>query len=191
MSVTATEPLIASGPVLLALDGAVARLRLNRPEASNGLDVPLLRALHDAVLRCHSDPRVRAVLLSGEGKHFCAGGDVRTFASKGERLPEYLREATAWLQASARTEGAPGQQLSYFRAFTTLDQAGTLEVPVPRICVRAVGHEVQERCAENVSSVELVERVQGLVGIGDRCVETLASANTSEGALTATARACP
>ncbi|TMD00918.1 MAG: enoyl-CoA hydratase/isomerase family protein [Chloroflexi bacterium] len=101
MSVTATEPLIASGPVLLALDGAVARLRLNRPEASNGLDVPLLRALHDAVLRCHSDPRVRAVLLSGEGKHFCAGGDVRTFASKGERLPEYLREATAWLQASA------------------------------------------------------------------------------------------
>ena len=99
--------------------------------------------------------------------------------------------APAWLQASARTEGAPGQQLSYFRAFTTLDQAGTLEVPVPRICVRAVGHEVQERCAENVSSVELVERVQGLVGIGDRCVETLASANTSEGALTATARACP
>src|SRR5207253_11106646 len=101
MTVTATEPLIASGPVLLALDGAVARLRLNRPEASNGLDVPLPRALHEAVLRCHSDPRVRAVLLSGEGKHFCAGGDVRTFASKGERLPEYLREATAWLQASA------------------------------------------------------------------------------------------
>ncbi|HVS42484.1 MAG TPA: enoyl-CoA hydratase-related protein [Candidatus Dormibacteraeota bacterium] len=101
MTVTATEPLIATGPVLLDLDGAVARLRLNRPEASNGLDVSLLRALHDAVLACHADPRVRAVLLSGEGKHFCAGGDVRTFASKGERLPEYLREATAWLQASA------------------------------------------------------------------------------------------
>ncbi len=50
---------------------------------------------------CHSDPRVRCVLLSGEGKHFCAGGDVRTFASKGERLPDYLREATTWLQASA------------------------------------------------------------------------------------------
>ena len=105
--------------------------------------------------------------------------------------PRQAGAASLWLQASARTEGAPGQQLSYFRAFTTLDQAGTLEVPVPRICVRGVGHEVQERCAENVSSVELVERVQGLVGIGDRCVETLASANTSEGALTATARACP
>jgi 2-(1,2-epoxy-1,2-dihydrophenyl)acetyl-CoA isomerase len=101
MTVAAPEPLIASGPVLLELDGAVARLRLNRPEASNGLNVPLLKALFDAVMRCHADPRVRAVLLSGEGPHFCAGGDVREFASKGERLPEYLREATTWLQASA------------------------------------------------------------------------------------------
>jgi 2-(1,2-epoxy-1,2-dihydrophenyl)acetyl-CoA isomerase len=38
------------------------------------------------------------VIITGEGRHFCAGGDVRTFASKGDRLPEYLREATAWLQ---------------------------------------------------------------------------------------------
>ena len=37
-------------------------------------------------------------LLSGEGRNFCAGGDIKTFESKGEALPEYLREATAWLQ---------------------------------------------------------------------------------------------
>jgi len=97
----AGEPLIASGPVLLDLDGAVARLRLNRPEASNGMNLELLRALFEAVMRCHGDPRVRAVLLSGEGPHFCAGGDVREFAARGERLPECVREATAWLQASA------------------------------------------------------------------------------------------
>jgi 2-(1,2-epoxy-1,2-dihydrophenyl)acetyl-CoA isomerase len=95
------EPLIDSGPVLLDLDGGVARLRLNRPEASNGLDVPLLEALYAALMRCHGEPRVRAVLLSGEGPHFCAGGDVKTFASKGEQLPDYLREATSWLQISA------------------------------------------------------------------------------------------
>lgn len=41
---------------------------------------------------------MKVVVLTGEGKHFCAGGDVRTFASKGEALPDYLREATAWLQ---------------------------------------------------------------------------------------------
>jgi 2-(1,2-epoxy-1,2-dihydrophenyl)acetyl-CoA isomerase len=90
-----------SGPVLLELDGGVARLRLNRPEASNGLDVPLLKALYDSLMRCHGDPGVRALLLSGEGPNFCAGGDVKTFASKGEALPDYLREATSWLQISA------------------------------------------------------------------------------------------
>jgi 2-(1,2-epoxy-1,2-dihydrophenyl)acetyl-CoA isomerase len=94
-----TEKIIDSGPVLLDLDDhGVARLRLNRPEASNGMNVELLRAFHEAVLRCHGDSRVRALIVSGEGRHFCAGGDVRTFASKGEELPEYLREATAWLQ---------------------------------------------------------------------------------------------
>jgi 2-(1,2-epoxy-1,2-dihydrophenyl)acetyl-CoA isomerase len=86
-------------PVALdvAADG-IARLRLNRPHASNGLNVELLKALHDAILRCHADPSVRVVLLTGEGRSFCAGGDIHTFEAKGEGLPDYLREATAWLQ---------------------------------------------------------------------------------------------
>ena len=89
---------IDDGPVLLDIEEGVARLRLNRPEASNGMDVPFLRALHTAILRCHSEPEVRVVVISGEGRNFCAGGDVRVFAAKGEALPDYLREATAWLQ---------------------------------------------------------------------------------------------
>lgn len=96
-----SEKLIESGPVLLDLEpDGVARLRLNRPEAANGMNVEFLRALHDAVLRCHGEPRLRAVILSGEGSNFCAGGDVRTFASKGAALPDYLREATTWLQTA-------------------------------------------------------------------------------------------
>jgi 2-(1,2-epoxy-1,2-dihydrophenyl)acetyl-CoA isomerase len=94
-----SEALIDNGAVLLDLGpSGIARLRLNRPEASNGMNVELLQALHAAILRCHGEPRVRVVVLSGEGKNFCAGGDVKTFASKGEQLPDYLREATAWLQ---------------------------------------------------------------------------------------------
>lgn len=96
-----TERLIAEGPVLVNLDGAVAHIRFNRPEASNGLDVGFLRSLYDALMVVHGDSRVRAVLLTGEGKHFCAGGDVKTFASKGEALPDYLREATTWLGSVA------------------------------------------------------------------------------------------
>jgi len=92
------EDLIGEGPVLLALDDGVAHLRLNRPEASNGMDIALLRALHDAILVCHRDRRVLVVVLTGEGRNFCAGGDVKVFAAQGEQLPDYLREATAWLQ---------------------------------------------------------------------------------------------
>jgi 2-(1,2-epoxy-1,2-dihydrophenyl)acetyl-CoA isomerase len=86
-----------SGPVLLSMDQGVAHLRLNRPEASNGLDVTLLKTLHSALMSCHADPGLRVVLFTGAGKNFCAGGDVKDFASKGADLPDYLREATSWL----------------------------------------------------------------------------------------------
>lgn len=94
-----TEKLIAEGTALLDLDeDGVGHLRMNRPEASNGMDVPFLRSLYDAIMACHGEPRLRVVVLTGEGPNFSAGGDIKTFASKGEALPDYLREATSWLQ---------------------------------------------------------------------------------------------
>ena len=96
-----TEKLIDSGMVLLDLDDSgIGRLTLNRPEAANGMSVPFLRALYDALMRCHSEPRLRVLVVSGAGPNFCAGGDIKDFASKGEGLPDYLREATSWLQIS-------------------------------------------------------------------------------------------
>jgi 2-(1,2-epoxy-1,2-dihydrophenyl)acetyl-CoA isomerase len=95
------EQLIESGPVLLDLaDDGVAQLRLNRPEAANAMNLPLLRALHDALMRCDTDPRVRAILITGEGRNFCAGGDVRSFAANSDNLPPHIREVTAWLNNS-------------------------------------------------------------------------------------------
>jgi 2-(1,2-epoxy-1,2-dihydrophenyl)acetyl-CoA isomerase len=94
-----SEKLIGAGLVLLDLDlDGVGHLRLNRPDAANGMNVEFLRALHDAIMTAHGEPRLRVLLLSGEGTNFCAGGDVKTFASKGAGLPDYLRAATAWLQ---------------------------------------------------------------------------------------------
>jgi 2-(1,2-epoxy-1,2-dihydrophenyl)acetyl-CoA isomerase len=91
-------PKIDQGPVLLSIADGIAHLRLNRPEAANGMNLDLLKALCDAIMLCHGEAGVRAVLLTGEGKNFCAGGDVRVFASKGEQLPDFLRQATAYLQ---------------------------------------------------------------------------------------------
>lgn len=91
--------LVGEGPVLLELhaDG-VAHVRLNRPDASNGLNMELLKAFHETLMQVHGDGRVRAVLLTGEGKHFCAGGDVHVFLSMGAELPNYIRMATSYLQ---------------------------------------------------------------------------------------------
>src|SRR5712664_3859125 len=94
------ENWMAEGPVLLSYHQHVATLTLNRPEASNGMNIALMRSLHEAVMRCHADPRVRVVHLRGNGPNFCGGGDVREFASKGERLGDFLREVTAYLQMS-------------------------------------------------------------------------------------------
>lgn len=89
---------IADGPVLLSFADHVATITLNRPEAANGLNIDVMKALHRAVMRCHREPGVRVVHLRGAGKNFCAGGDVREFAAKGEELGDFLREVTAWLQ---------------------------------------------------------------------------------------------
>lgn len=99
---TEVERRVAVGPVLLDVyaDG-IANIRLNRPSSANGLNVELLRALHDVVMLCHGDSQIRVVLLTGEGKNFCAGGDVHDFAAKGEGLADYLRQATSYLQIAA------------------------------------------------------------------------------------------
>ncbi|MEN1579707.1 enoyl-CoA hydratase-related protein [Pseudomonas aeruginosa] len=94
--------LVAEGPVLLEMhEDGVAHIRLNRPASSNGMNIVLLRALHEVIMQCHGEPGVRAVLLTGEGKNFCAGGDVHDFAGKGEALAHYLRQATSYLQIAA------------------------------------------------------------------------------------------
>jgi 2-(1,2-epoxy-1,2-dihydrophenyl)acetyl-CoA isomerase len=88
--------------VLLTLhDDGVAHVRLNRPESANGLNIELLKALHEVLMQVHGEGRVRAVLITGAGKNFCAGGDVHTFLSKGEQLPDYIRVATSYLQMAA------------------------------------------------------------------------------------------
>lgn len=56
---------------------AVATVRLDRPEAMNALDVPTKIALRDTLLELADDPRVRAVVLTGTGRAFCAGQDLR------------------------------------------------------------------------------------------------------------------
>lgn len=98
---------------------------------------------------------------------------------------------TAWIHASVETQGSVGGQVTTFRGFTTSDQAGTTRIPVSRLCIKGMAHKVQDKCEDNVSSIELVEQATGLPGVGSLCVEALATATWKTIPLTATARACP
>ncbi|MBP6229568.1 MAG: enoyl-CoA hydratase/isomerase family protein [Pseudomonadales bacterium] len=68
--------------VLCERDGAVAVVTLNRPAQLNTISQPMLSALSQALLACEADPEVRAVLLTGAGKAFCAGLDLKDAASE-------------------------------------------------------------------------------------------------------------
>jgi enoyl-CoA hydratase/carnithine racemase len=66
--------------VTVSVEGGVADVRMNRPEKLNALDLPMLGALRDTARRLAADPGVRAVVLSGEGRGFCAGLDLAAIA---------------------------------------------------------------------------------------------------------------
>jgi enoyl-CoA hydratase len=57
-------------------DGAVLRIRLDRPEKLNAVDTPMLDELSAQIRGAEADESVRAVLLGGTGRAFCSGGDL-------------------------------------------------------------------------------------------------------------------
>lgn len=67
--------------VTISIDGGVADVRLNRPEKLNALDREMFRAIAEAAARLRTESGVRVVVLSGEGRGFCAGLDMAMFAA--------------------------------------------------------------------------------------------------------------
>ncbi len=63
-------------PVLAALEGGVLTLTLNRPTRLNAMSHPLIEAMNAQLKRAREDDAVRAILLTGTGRGFCAGADL-------------------------------------------------------------------------------------------------------------------
>jgi 2-(1,2-epoxy-1,2-dihydrophenyl)acetyl-CoA isomerase len=75
--------------------GHAAYITLNRPDAANALNAEVARQLDQVALRCEENSDVRAVLITGAGRMFCGGGDLRAFASQPPaQLPAYLKSVT-------------------------------------------------------------------------------------------------
>jgi len=62
--------------VLYSVGGAIAHVRLNRPEKRNALNDELVSGIKNALNKTRADQTIRVILLSGEGKDFCSGADL-------------------------------------------------------------------------------------------------------------------
>ena len=78
----------------------VAHITLSRPEAANSINEEMGKDLMHAALRCDEDPEIRAVLISGAGKIFSGGGDLKAFSARGNQLPYHVKEVTTYLHAA-------------------------------------------------------------------------------------------
>lgn len=86
--------------IRLEVREGVAHLTLDRERNANAINLQMARELMRATLRCDEDPEVRAVLLTGRGRMFCAGGDIGSFSEAADGMPALIKEITTYLHAA-------------------------------------------------------------------------------------------
>jgi len=87
-------------PLRIEREQRVARLVLSRPASGNAIDLAMAEALSDAAARLDLDDDVRCVVLGGEGRLFCGGGDVRAFAAAGPDAAGVIKAVTGHLHSA-------------------------------------------------------------------------------------------
>jgi enoyl-CoA hydratase/carnithine racemase len=107
MSTSATVS-SADDPALFRLDGHVATITLNRPAAFNSIDLSIARKLEQLAAEVEVSDQVRVLVIEGEGRAFCAGGDLQTIgaaAAAGTVAPvvgELLKHYHAFIETVRR-----------------------------------------------------------------------------------------
>lgn len=143
-------------------DGRLLRLALNRPEKRNALNIALCRELIAALESAQDDPQIGAVLLSGNGKAFCAGMDLNEVTSSVDDLHERLFTAFAWLRKpllavvrGPAIAGGTGLVAQAHIVFASEQAAfGLTEIRIglwPFLIFRAMVHALGERRAVELS----------------------------------------
>ena len=82
------------------INEGVATITLNRPESYNALNLTLGRDLFHATLEADEDRAVRCIVITGAGKAFCAGGDVKDFDESADRIGSVIKELTTYLHGT-------------------------------------------------------------------------------------------
>jgi len=77
--------------IIYTVEDHIATITLNRPETLNAFTETMINEWVDAIETAKNDPQVRVLVVTGAGRGFCSGMDVRAAASRGEPVPLYLR----------------------------------------------------------------------------------------------------
>jgi enoyl-CoA hydratase/carnithine racemase len=104
MPTSALPVSLPDDPALLRIDGPIATLTLNRPAAFNSIDLSIAKKLEQLSAAIEASDTVRVLVIEGEGRAFCAGGDLQTIGA-----------------AAAADTVAPvvGELLKHYHAFIT------------------------------------------------------------------------
>lgn len=89
--------------LLCEIRDRVALITLNRPEARNALSDRLTPALRRMIKQCGDDPKIGALLITGAGNAFCAGGDVKGMGGNSTKAEVAFEERVADLRTKQRT----------------------------------------------------------------------------------------
>ena len=76
--------------ILTQKNGAILQVFLNRPEAYNALDLDMMEGLAETLSRAARDISIKGVLIGGQGKAFCAGGDLKWISQQAEEAGSVL-----------------------------------------------------------------------------------------------------
>jgi len=103
-----TEKTIDTGTtdLLCTISEGVATITLNRPEAKNALSTPMSQAFQKMLKERNEDPATRAILITGAGGAFCAGGDVKNM---GDRRSPSVTPDERLKEMKVRHRGIGGQ----------------------------------------------------------------------------------
>lgn len=76
----------------LSIEGGIATITLNRPDAANALNTTMAREFSEVAIVCDQSPEVRVVVITGNGSMFSAGGDLSAFGDAGENSPALIQQ---------------------------------------------------------------------------------------------------
>jgi len=105
---TSTTASSAGDPALFRIDGHIATITLNRPAAFNSIDLSIAKRLEQLATEVEVSDRIRVLVIEGEGRAFCAGGDLQTIgaaAAAGNVAPvvgELLKHYHAFIETVRR-----------------------------------------------------------------------------------------